>query len=55
VAKQLTKAQARNRLTEAKKKIANVCFYLPMKDLPRTFFDDCTKVMKQIESLRNKL
>lgn len=53
--KQLTKAQARQRLTEAKQKVANVCFYTDLKGLPKSFLDDCTKVMKALESLRNKI
>ena len=55
MSQRLTKAQARKRLTEAKQKVANVCFYLDMKGLPRTFMDDCTKVMKMLENLRNKI
>lgn len=59
MASRLTKAQAKKRLTEAKMKVSNVAFYTSGDKMSpaqyRSFLDDCTKAMKMLENLRNKL
>jgi len=57
--KQLTRSQAKKRLTEAKQKLSMVCYYTDGSKMTpaqyRSFLDECTKCMKLIETIRNKL